>query len=288
MAPEQVEEPAKAGAAADIYALGVVMFEMLVGERPRGLTMPSRRNAHLSPAWDAIFERCYAHDAADRYGDVAELRRALFDAFGKSHRDVLSPYMKSAGAGAANARPATGIGRAWAGGTLGRRSPQPSAPPSANPSPTARTPQEKLRTYRGYRFYGWMLPAAMWCYLVALAVAQTHLDTAVPMRALVGQLAMVVSGCAAIYLYSACWSCCSRMWRSLVAMVLLVTLPVLAYTLLQLIGALGIISPMLALGFHALLLRDVAWKLRPERRVPWFASLRPGRIAPGQLPSTRP
>jgi tetratricopeptide (TPR) repeat protein/tRNA A-37 threonylcarbamoyl transferase component Bud32 len=91
MAPEQVEgKPLTA--AADLYALGVVMYEMVTGERPfsGGSAMsvavkrlqsapPSPRIhvADLDPAWESAILRCLERDPADRFASAADLVKAL-------------------------------------------------------------------------------------------------------------------------------------------------------------------------------------------------------------------
>lgn len=59
LAPEQ-RDGGEGDAASDVYAFGVVMFELLTGARPEGGEVPSDRVPEL-PTWtDALFQRCYA------------------------------------------------------------------------------------------------------------------------------------------------------------------------------------------------------------------------------------
>jgi serine/threonine protein kinase len=89
MAPEQIRggEPTPA---VDVYALGVVMYEMLTGKRPfddthgeitRRLTepVPSPRALlpELDPAWERLVVGCLERDPARRFRDATEVARAL-------------------------------------------------------------------------------------------------------------------------------------------------------------------------------------------------------------------
>ena len=89
MAPEQVQQGV-AGPAADIYAFGVVMYEMVTGEMPfRGRDSLKRRLTELAPSasirvvseledrWEAVILRCLAREPAERFGRVEEVWEAL-------------------------------------------------------------------------------------------------------------------------------------------------------------------------------------------------------------------
>jgi serine/threonine protein kinase len=59
VAPEQ-RDGAAPDVKSDIYAVGVVLFEMLTGERPSGAELPSEMNPQV-PAWlDDVFRKSYA------------------------------------------------------------------------------------------------------------------------------------------------------------------------------------------------------------------------------------
>ncbi len=95
MAPEQITSPASVDKRADIYALGVIMYEMLTARRPfsndedpRALMHrivnnpppPLQRNEVPHAMAEMIFNRLLAKDPADRYQSMMDVEAAL-DAF---------------------------------------------------------------------------------------------------------------------------------------------------------------------------------------------------------------
>ena len=91
MAPEQVAEE-EVGPAADIYALGVVLYEMVTGTLPfagdSALELALRRLHQdapaprsivpdLDPLWDAVILRCLAREPARRFRRVEDVAEAL-------------------------------------------------------------------------------------------------------------------------------------------------------------------------------------------------------------------
>ena len=96
MSPEQFRDPGSVDCRADIYAFGVVLFEMITGKLPfRGKSLdmldrqhsryepPSivpfipRSHARVASSVDQLVQRCLKKDPADRFGTVSELRKAI-------------------------------------------------------------------------------------------------------------------------------------------------------------------------------------------------------------------
>jgi tetratricopeptide (TPR) repeat protein len=96
MAPEQLKG-GSVGPAADVYAFGVVMCEVLLGRRPfsgdcsldsallrlrRGETSVDLRGAELGRRWEPVVLRCLENDPSSRYPDGTALLNALDRAAG--------------------------------------------------------------------------------------------------------------------------------------------------------------------------------------------------------------
>jgi eukaryotic-like serine/threonine-protein kinase len=74
MAPEQRVDAKTADHRADIYSLGVMLYELMVGEVPVGnYDPPSRRKPEVDRRLDAIIARCLKPIPQDRYQKVADL-----------------------------------------------------------------------------------------------------------------------------------------------------------------------------------------------------------------------
>ncbi len=91
MAPEQLELEI-ASPASDIYAMGLVIFEMILGERPfvadsmikmvfkrvqEDPPSPLEYRKDLDPKWETVILRCLARKPEDRYPEAQDLIRVL-------------------------------------------------------------------------------------------------------------------------------------------------------------------------------------------------------------------
>ncbi len=77
MAPEQMMPGREVDNRADIYSLGVVLYEMLTGELPLGMDLPSELNPVVSPELDAITKRALSIDRDTRYQTAREMAADL-------------------------------------------------------------------------------------------------------------------------------------------------------------------------------------------------------------------
>jgi len=77
-APEQIDAAREVDGRADIYALGVVIFQMITGKVPRGaFRNPSEENPAYDAQLDAVVLKAMQSDPADRYQHATEISTAL-------------------------------------------------------------------------------------------------------------------------------------------------------------------------------------------------------------------
>ena len=80
MSPEQ-KEGKEVDGRSDLYACGIVLFEMLTGERPQGWENPSSLRPEVPAALDEVFRRAYTRWER-RFSSAAEMLGALASAQG--------------------------------------------------------------------------------------------------------------------------------------------------------------------------------------------------------------
>ena len=78
MAPEQRDRAKEVDGRADIYSLGVILYELIAGERPAGsFPAPSRKNQDFPFDLDDVVMRCLSQDPSERYGSAKEVADAI-------------------------------------------------------------------------------------------------------------------------------------------------------------------------------------------------------------------
>ena len=77
MAPEQELDASTVDYRADLYSLGVVFFELLVGRPPLSGRKIRDFCPHLPPETDSFFRKALAREPGDRFSSALEMRTAM-------------------------------------------------------------------------------------------------------------------------------------------------------------------------------------------------------------------
>src|SRR5436190_2421188 len=74
MAPEQTEKPTEVDHRADIYSLGVVLYQMLTGELPGRRIEPPSKKVHLDVRLDEVVLRALEREPERRYQQASQVK----------------------------------------------------------------------------------------------------------------------------------------------------------------------------------------------------------------------
>lgn len=77
MAPEQMSSSSSVDRRADIYAMGVLLYEMVTGELPALDYTPPSRRVRADPRIDRVVHRAIRESPSERYASAEELRREI-------------------------------------------------------------------------------------------------------------------------------------------------------------------------------------------------------------------
>ncbi len=95
MSPEQKISSTNVDQTTDIYAMGIILYEILVKKKPFGrFKMPSEIDPSISSKFDEIIMKCLAQEQKDRYQTAVQLKDAILEAmrneYAASPRDDFS------------------------------------------------------------------------------------------------------------------------------------------------------------------------------------------------------
>jgi serine/threonine protein kinase len=88
MAPEQIEHPASVDHRADIYSLGVVFYQMLTGELPKGDFVPPSKKVVIDVRLDEVVLRALEKRPDLRYQQVSDVKTVVENIVASSGRPV--------------------------------------------------------------------------------------------------------------------------------------------------------------------------------------------------------
>jgi len=91
MAPEQSEHPSEVDHRADLYALGVVFYQMLTGELPKGQIEPPSHKVVLDVRLDEVVLRALDRDPSRRYQQASALKAQIETIAGTPAPETSSP-----------------------------------------------------------------------------------------------------------------------------------------------------------------------------------------------------
>jgi serine/threonine-protein kinase len=89
MSPEQKVSSTNVDQTTDIYAVGIILYEILVRKKPVGyFKMPSEIDPGIDPKFDDIVIKCLAQEPKDRYQTAVQLKDAILEAMQGERSDA--------------------------------------------------------------------------------------------------------------------------------------------------------------------------------------------------------
>lgn len=88
-APEQRRLSAEVDHRADVFSVGVTLYEMITGHFPVGVFEPPSKKAGSPPALDKIVTRALRENPADRYKNATEMRQAVLRAADRMSQPII-------------------------------------------------------------------------------------------------------------------------------------------------------------------------------------------------------